>query len=61
MVQCESVDAAQKKGANTVPDGQQRLRLHTFLLDPPSSTDGLGNKQRNAKLGSENGIQNVTG
>ena len=37
MVQRESVDAAQKNVENTVPDGQQRLRLHTFLLDPPRS------------------------
>ena len=44
MVQRESVDAAQKTTANTVPDGQQCLRFRTFLLSPPRSTDGLGNR-----------------
>ena len=27
-----------------MPDGQQRLRFRTFLLSPPRSTDGLGNR-----------------
>ena len=46
MVQRESVDTAQTTTANTVPDGQQCLRFRTFLLSPPRSTDGLGNRSQ---------------